>query len=94
VGEIAACTESNGGKGSAPQAARKFPWGSVGTPHAEELFAMSRRKRPSIRPISKTPESIDLVLGSAPRTSLAQVESDWDRLLAEFLPPESKRVLF
>ncbi len=55
---------------------------------------MSRRKRPSIRPISKTPESIDLVLGSAPRTSLAQVESDWDRLLAEFLPPESKRVLF
>ncbi|NOU28327.1 MAG: hypothetical protein HOO96_10535 [Polyangiaceae bacterium] len=55
---------------------------------------MSRRKRPSIRPISKTPETIDLVLGQAPRTSLAQVESDWDRLLAEFLPPESKRVLF
>lgn len=55
---------------------------------------MSRRKRPSIRPISKTPEAVDLVLGHAPRTSLAQVESDWDRLLAEFLPPESKRVLF
>ncbi len=71
-----------------------FRFTRLGTARAESSFAMSRRKRPSIRPISKTPEAIDLVLGRAPRTSLAQVESDWDRLLAEFLPPESKRILF